>query len=159
MSEFYINISTGKTTKLLIIHYCDVLKWARKRLKSPAWRLFTQPFIKFMHRSKKTSKLRVTGLCDKRASNTENVFHLMTSSCATWDLIGFYLQAKPQEFRNKGIRLFRQHTTGFQLVWFTACTTFSSILTTFDPLQYKKIITQLLRCALLFFVVDGCLTT
>ena len=46
----------------------------------------------FKHRSKKTSKLHVTGLCvgnspvtsefpAQRASNAENVFHLMTSSC------------------------------------------------------------------------------
>ena len=33
--------------------------WARWRLKSPAIRLFTQPFIR--RQSKKTSKLRVTG--------------------------------------------------------------------------------------------------
>ena len=52
------------------------------RLKSPALHLFTQPFIR--RRSKKTSKLRVTGLCvgnspgtgefpAQRASNAENV--------------------------------------------------------------------------------------
>ena len=35
-------------------------EWARWRPKSPASRLFTQPFIE--RRSKKTSKLRVTGL-------------------------------------------------------------------------------------------------
>ena len=56
--------------------------WARRRLKSPASRLFTQPFIQL--RLKKTSKLRVTGLCEKnspvtgeiseqRPSNAENV--------------------------------------------------------------------------------------
>ena len=52
------------------------------RLKSPALHLFTQPLIR--RRSKKTSKLRVTGLCvgnspgtgefpAQRASNAENV--------------------------------------------------------------------------------------
>ena len=46
----------------------------------------------FRHRSKKTSKLHVTGLCEgnlpvtgefpaQRASNAEKCFHLMTSSC------------------------------------------------------------------------------
>ena len=35
-------------------------KWGRWRLKKPASRLFIQPFI----RSKKTPKLRVTGLCE-----------------------------------------------------------------------------------------------
>ena len=38
----------------LITHYCDVIK-------SPASRLFTQPFIQMQ--IKRTSKLRVTGLC------------------------------------------------------------------------------------------------
>ena len=37
--------------------------WARWRLKSPASQLFTQPFISRC-RSKKTSKLRVTGLTE-----------------------------------------------------------------------------------------------
>ena len=36
--------------------------WAQWHLKSPASRLFAQPFI-HRHRSKKTSKLCVTGLC------------------------------------------------------------------------------------------------
>ena len=60
------------------VHYNDVI-WTHRRLKSPASRLFTQPF-----RWKKTSKLRVTGLCEwnspvtgefpaQRASNAENV--------------------------------------------------------------------------------------
>ena len=41
--------------------HITMMPWyARWRLKSPALRLFTQPFI----RSKKTSKLRATGLCD-----------------------------------------------------------------------------------------------
>ena len=35
--------------------------WARWRLKSPAFPLCAQPFVR---RSKKTSKLRVTGLCE-----------------------------------------------------------------------------------------------
>ena len=57
-------------------------RWARWRLKSPGSRLFTQPL--FRHRSKKTQKLRVTGLCEgnspvtreftaQRASNAEIV--------------------------------------------------------------------------------------
>ena len=57
-------------------------QWVRWRLKSPASRLFTQPFVQ--GRSKKTSKLRVTGLCGgnspvtgefpaQMASNAENV--------------------------------------------------------------------------------------
>ena len=56
--------------------------WARWRIKSPASRLFTQPL--FRRRSKKTSNLRVTGLCAgnspvagelsvQMASNAENV--------------------------------------------------------------------------------------
>ena len=63
--------------------------WARWRLKSPASRLFTQPFVQVQ--IKKTSKLRVTSLCEgnspvtgefpaQRASNGK-CFHLMTSSC------------------------------------------------------------------------------
>ena len=59
-----------------------ISQWARWHLKSPASRLFTQPFIQA--KLKKTSKLRVTGLCAgnspvigefhaQRASNAENV--------------------------------------------------------------------------------------
>ena len=62
-------------------------------LKSPASRSLTQPFL-FRHRSKKTSKFRVTGLCEgnstgtgefsaQKASNAENVSILMTSSWGT----------------------------------------------------------------------------
>ena len=63
----------------------SVTLWlARWRLKSPASRLFTQPFFLFRRRSKEQSKLRVTGLCAgnspmigefpaQRASSTENV--------------------------------------------------------------------------------------
>ena len=58
-------------------------KWARWRLKSPASRLFTKPFIQGADQ-KKTSQLRVTGLCAgnspvtgefhaQRASDVENV--------------------------------------------------------------------------------------
>ena len=57
-------------------------QWARWCLKSPALLLFTQPFIRAQ--MKKTSKLRVTGLCEgnspgtsefpaQMASNVENV--------------------------------------------------------------------------------------
>ena len=63
------------------LHYSDVIMSAM-RLKSPASRLFAQRF--FRRRSKKTSKFRVTGLCEgnsavtggfpsQRASNEENV--------------------------------------------------------------------------------------
>ena len=56
--------------------------WARWRLKSPASRLFTQPFIQAP--IKENTKLRVTGLCagnspvtgefsTQRDSNAENV--------------------------------------------------------------------------------------
>ena len=56
-----------------------IVRW---RLKSPALRLFTQPFIQCQY--KETSKLLVTGLCagnspvtgefpTQRASNAENV--------------------------------------------------------------------------------------
>ena len=62
-------------------HYCDVII-ARWRLKSPASRLFTQSLIEAQ--IKKTSKLRVTGLCAgnspvtgefpaQMSSNAENV--------------------------------------------------------------------------------------
>ena len=43
-------------------HITLTSKWLRWRLKSPVSRLFTQ-FRLFGRRSKKTSKLRVTGLC------------------------------------------------------------------------------------------------
>ena len=42
------------------VHITVMSKWARWRLKSPASRLFTQPFIQVQD---KKSKLRVTGLC------------------------------------------------------------------------------------------------
>ena len=42
--------------------------WARWRRKSPATRLFTQPFIQSI--SKKTPKLRATGLCEGNSSVT-----------------------------------------------------------------------------------------
>ena len=56
--------------------------WAQWHLKSPAYRLFTQPFIQAG--SEKISKLRVTGLCEGNspvtskfpahmASNAKNV--------------------------------------------------------------------------------------
>ena len=43
--------------------------WARCRLKSPASRLFAQPFVR--RRSKKTLKLRVNGLCEGNPSVTD----------------------------------------------------------------------------------------
>ena len=43
---------------------------ARWHLKSPAPRLFTQPFF-FGRWSKKTSKLRVTGLCERKPQVTD----------------------------------------------------------------------------------------
>ena len=59
-------------------------QWARLRLKSPASRLFLRNRL-FRCRSKKTSKLRVIGLCEgnpsvtggfrpQRGSNAENVY-------------------------------------------------------------------------------------
>ena len=69
------------------LHYKDVIMSAMAS-QSPALRLFNQLFIqaqiRFRHRSKKTSKLRVTGFCEgnspvtgefpaQRASNAENV--------------------------------------------------------------------------------------
>ena len=62
--------------------------WARWRLISSVSRLYNRLF---RHRSKKTSKLRVTGLCEgnppetggfpsQRASNADLFFHLMPSS-------------------------------------------------------------------------------
>ena len=64
-------------------------QWARWRLKSPAYPLFAELFVR--RRSKKTSKLRVTGLCAgnspetgefpaQMASNAKKCFHLMMSS-------------------------------------------------------------------------------
>ena len=70
--------------------------WARWRLKSPASPLLTQ--LLFRRRSKKTSKLCVTGLCvgnspvtgefpAQMASNAEYILHLVTSSCVLkWSL-------------------------------------------------------------------------
>ena len=59
-------------------------QWTQYRLKSPASLLFTQLFIQTQTKTKKTSKLRVTGLCvgkspgtgefpAQMASNAENV--------------------------------------------------------------------------------------
>ena len=70
------------------VYYTLTSLWARWRLKSLASRWFAQPFRR--RRSKKTSKLRVTGLCEgnppvsgrypsQRASNAK-CFHLVTSS-------------------------------------------------------------------------------
>ena len=70
--------------EMLYNHYIDIIvtsEWTRWRLKSPAWRLFNRPR---RCRSKKTLKLRVTGLCvgnspgtgefpTEMASNAENV--------------------------------------------------------------------------------------
>ena len=68
---------------LIQVHSITVTsKWARWRLKSPASRLFIQPFIQAQIKEKK-SKLRVTGLCAgnspvtgefpaQMASNAEN---------------------------------------------------------------------------------------
>ena len=44
-----------------VTHYSDVIM-DTMRLKSPASRLFAQPFIPVQ--KKKTSKLRITGLCE-----------------------------------------------------------------------------------------------
>ena len=60
---------------------CITLHWGRWRLKSPASRLFSEPFVQAQ--KKQTSKLRVTRLCGgnssvtgefptQRASNAEN---------------------------------------------------------------------------------------
>ena len=56
----------------LLLHYSDV-KWARWRRKSPAQPLFTQPFIQMQ--IKKTSKLRVTGLCVGKSPGPVNAPH------------------------------------------------------------------------------------
>ena len=55
-------------------------RWAQWRLKSPASRLFTQLFI---HKSKKTSKLRVTGICEGNSPVTGE-FHAQRSSNFIW---------------------------------------------------------------------------
>ena len=68
-------------------------KWARSRPKSPALRMFIQPLSR--RRSKKTSKLRVTGLCTgnspgtgefpaQMASNAENVSIWWRHHVITW---------------------------------------------------------------------------
>ena len=82
------------------LHIAVTSWWARWYLKSPASRLFTQPFI-FRCRSKKTSKLRVTGLCEgnspvtgkflsQRASNARSISiwwrHHGPSSRLTWNV-------------------------------------------------------------------------
>ena len=72
-------------------HYNDVIPGATTSLKSPALPDCLLNRL-FRWRSKKTSKLRFTGLCAgnspvtgefpaQRASNAEKCFHLMTSSC------------------------------------------------------------------------------
>ena len=69
--------SSARTVRITITSW-----WARWRLKSPAPRFFTQEL--FRRTSKKTSKIRVTGLCEgnspgtgefpaQMASNAENV--------------------------------------------------------------------------------------
>ena len=74
-----ISLYFWRVVSMSASHYSDVR--ARWRLKSPASRLFTQPFVR--RGSKKTSKLRITGLCEgnspvtgefpsQRASNAEN---------------------------------------------------------------------------------------
>ena len=54
--------------------------WARWRLKSPASRLISRPFLQAQ--IKKTSNLHVIGICEGNSSGTgRKCFHLMTSSC------------------------------------------------------------------------------
>ena len=66
----------------LFLHH-PLEQWGRCRLKSPASRLLSQPFLR--RKSKKTSKPRVTGLCEgnppvtggfpsQRARNVENIY-------------------------------------------------------------------------------------
>ena len=55
-------------------------QWARWRLKSPASRLFTQPFIQAQ--IKETSKLRVTGLCMGNSPVTSELPAQMASNAA-----------------------------------------------------------------------------
>ena len=90
----------AKITRGLISHFNDV-KWARRCLKSPVSRLFTQPFIQAQIREK-TSKLRVNGLCAgnspvtgefpaQMASNAENVsiwwrHHVIMGFCC-WGML------------------------------------------------------------------------
>ena len=72
-------------------HITVTSKWAQLRLKSPALRLFTQPFIQTQIKENIKAP-RHWPLCGEftgtgefpaqRASYAENVFHLMTSS---WD--------------------------------------------------------------------------
>ena len=92
MIVVYKSIHSHGHTMNTYFKYCITVtsEWARWRLKSPASRLFTQSL--FRRRSKKIPKPRVTGLCEgnspvtgefpaqQRASNAENIFHLMTSS-------------------------------------------------------------------------------
>ena len=49
------------------VHYSDVVM-GRWRLKSPASRLFTQPFIQTL--IKENIKARVTGLCERNSQVT-----------------------------------------------------------------------------------------
>ena len=74
---------------------CDALRWRHNEHDGVSNH---QPYDLerlFRCSSKKTSKLRVTGLCEgnstvagefpaQRASNVEFFFHLMTSSCLIW---------------------------------------------------------------------------
>ena len=104
--------------KRTLLHYkstgeVEVLEWLRKvitvtswlarwNLKSPASRLFSQPFA--WRRSTKTSKLHVTGRKPPVSSRwippkgkwRERCFHLMTSSCI------WILEYQTQQVVNSG---------------------------------------------------------
>ena len=58
--------------------------WPPRRLKSPALRLFTQSFIRAQ--IKKTSKLRVTGLCAGNSPGAVNSLHKWS---VTWKMFPF----------------------------------------------------------------------
>ena len=88
----------------------------------------------FMRRSKKTSKLRVTGLCSgnspvtgefpaRMASNTENVSILMTSSCLlSLESYGVYCEDFVENWpRNNGMHSWSRHQIeAFLRYWLSA---------------------------------------
>ena len=74
------NAFQNAVRKMMAIFITMMSRWAPWRLKSPASGLFAQSFVSL----KKTSKLRITGICEgnppvtggfpsQRASNAENV--------------------------------------------------------------------------------------
>ena len=110
-------------------------------------------------RSRKTSKLRVTGLCEgnspvtggfptQRASNAEICFHLMTSSCNAWSRTmtryEFENDVAPNAAYGHGNLKLLLHTSKL-LIWNMERPSNSSICTPPPPLFENKICHKIVR--------------